>query len=244
MENTRRILRYQFNNSKISLFKFWITMFAVNILLFIMNKKSGPNVSTGIIISSDISNISIMGVGLFGLLIYFLVYSYENYYQNFPIAISFSVTRKDFVLSTIFSGIIISATSAFIQGLLLKIDPKIVRLVEKRPIYDFGIFNTSTDKVFYIIFTLFVLFLTLLSIWSLLASLNYRFGYRMWILFLVLYFIATYIRSWYAGIWTFSISIDSLRIGGLQLAQLSLITIISYGLTYLNTINTNIKSNT
>ncbi len=241
MENTKRIIKYQYKESKISMSKFWLTMFLVSLFLYIINKRSGPNVSSGIIVSGDITSISILGVSLFALLIYLIIFNYENLYKNFPMAISFSVTRKDFALSTIFKGLVIAATSGLIQGVLLKLDPIIVRLVDKTPMYDFGIFNTNTDNIIYLIFTLFIILFTVSSMWNLLASLNYRFGYKLWIVFLGLYFISSFIRSWHAGIWTFSINILTTRIDGVQLLKLVLITIISQGLAYLNTINTNIK---
>lgn len=247
MENLKRTLKYQYKDSKVSLFKFWIIILAVNIFIFIMNKISGPHSSTGLVVNSGtvgITLVSVAGVNLMALIVYLIVYNYENFYKGFPIAISFSVTRKDFALSLIAKTLFIIVISSIIQALLLLIDPIIVELAGKEIMHEYMIFNTKTDNVIYIAFALFILFLSFSSIWNLIASLNYRFGYKMWIVYFALYIMVISIsplRSIASNIWVFLGKMFIARIDGIQFLKLSFLIIFSQIIGYFNIVNTNIK---
>ena len=65
--------------------------------------------------------------------------------------------------------------------LFRSIDPMIIKLIGRTPLEDLAYFNIVTDNIFYIIFVLFIVFLGFMSFWNLIASINYKFGYMMWI---------------------------------------------------------------
>lgn len=185
MESLKRSIRYQFTESKRFILGFWCTTLIVNIFFYILNSSQYLDISIGFSLGSSEGSapISIAGINIMIILISLLVYNYDSNYESFPLAISLSMSRKNYFLSYLLDNIFISFVFAIIQGVLLKIDPYFVNLVGKIPLYDFLYFNTKTDNIFFIVFILFISFLSFISFWSLIASLNYKFGYKIWLVF-------------------------------------------------------------
>lgn len=182
MESLKRSIRYQFIESKKFILGLWGTTLIVNIFFYILNNMSSTNSRIGFSIGLEGNySISVAGINLMILFISLLVYNFESNYESFPLAISLSVSRKDYFTSFLLDNIFISFVFAVIQGILLKVDPFFIKLVGKVPLYDFFYFNTKTDNILFIILILFIAFLSFTSLWSLIASLNYKFGYKMWI---------------------------------------------------------------
>src|SRR5690606_26622795 len=90
---------------------------------------------------------SVVGANIFPILIFFIVYCYEMYYKHFPIAIGFSITRKDFYKSTVIFNILTAFAFAVVQSVLMKLEVKLIGLLTVSPKFDYGIFNTTSDNI-------------------------------------------------------------------------------------------------
>jgi len=162
------------------------------------------------------------------------------YYYYFPIAIGFSITRKDFYKSVVINNIGVTFLFSVIQSILMKLDVGIINSIERNPMVDFGIFNISTDNLIFIMFSLLILFLSITSMLNLLASLNYKFGFKLWIAIGVVFSLTTAFIG--TPFWGFINKIFTWRIDTLQLIILGF-TIIACNLTaYMVISNTNIKN--
>lgn len=222
---------------------FWAVMLVLNIGSYLVNNYFGEgtifygihNFSTG-----SLSTMSIAGANIWPAFIFFIVYCYEMYYEYFPIAVSFSATRKDFYKSTIIDNLLVTLVFAIVQGILMKVDILAIKALGFIPLTDFGIFNTANDNLILIILSLFTVFLFVTAIMNLLALLNYKIGWKLWI-------IVGIIVSLFAGIgisfvfgvldWIMTIRID-LR----QLIVLIIPIILSYLVGFMLVKNTNIKN--
>ncbi|SDY80570.1 hypothetical protein SAMN05660462_00934 [Proteiniborus ethanoligenes] len=241
MDSTRRAIRFQNLDSKKSIIVFWLVVLAANIFFYIMNFYSDnmyAGISNGI---NGIRQLSVAGSNMMSIIVYFIVYSYLMYYESFPIAIGFSVTRKDFFKSLIVNNILVSFIFAIIQGILLKLDPIFVRMIDREPLLDFMLFHTTKDNLIFIIFSLFFFFLVVVSATNLLGALNYRFGYKIWIILgAMLVFGVTF--KMIKSIVFFLNELIIFRINAFQVLILSVVISICYALGYFLTINTNIKN--
>lgn len=184
MEGLKKSIRYQFIETKKFLLGFWIVIILVNIGFYILNSTLTDRVNIGFSIgmTEGISAISIAGINLMGILIGLIVYNYESNYEDFPLAISLSMTRKEYFASFLVNNVFIAFVCGIIQGILLKIDPYFVKMAGKNPLNDFKYFNTASDNIFYIMFILFIVFLAFSAFCNLLASINYKIGYKMWLI--------------------------------------------------------------
>lgn len=245
MESIKRAIRFQILDSKKSIIVFWAVILTVDIAFYFINLNGGANFIVGM--SDGINGIrllSVIGSNLMAISIYIIVYNYVMYYEIFPIAISFSVTRGDFFRSLIINNIFVTFIFSIIQGILMKVDPIFVRAIGREPILDFTIFNVNTDNIIFIVFSLFVVFLTSISIFNLLAALNYRFGYKIWIVFGVIFTLLVFGNMEIVvgnAIEEFFGSILKPRLGLLKIVKVCAFTAVCYTLGYLLTINTNIK---
>lgn len=207
-----------------------------------MNLYGGINFHVGM--SSELNGIttlSIVGSNIVPITVYFIVYCYEMYYETFPIAISFSVTRKDFFKSLLINNILTTFIFALIQGILLKIDPIFVNAIGRETLTDFALFNTNTDNITFIIFSLFIGFLTFISLTNIIAALNYKFGFKIWIVFGIVFYFFTTNRIGMIIVKSIE-SILMTRMDLHQLLKLGIIITICYAFGYLLTINTIIKN--
>jgi len=192
MESIKRALKFQGRDFQKSVGMFWLVLFIVNIGSYVSMYKFNRGF-IGIRVSGyasidgiDITLISVAAANLVPIIIFFIVYCYEMYYEYFPVAISFSVTRKDFYKSAVIYNLITSAVFALIQGILIKADLHLVQYLGQNIKSDFGIFNSGTDSIIFIVFSLFICFTVFASAMNLLSALNYKFGYRLWIVIALL----------------------------------------------------------
>lgn len=244
MESTKRAIKYQFFDSKSSILGFWLVILIVDIFFYYIDFRSSSNFHIGLSSDSNgIKSLSVVGSNFMAIFIYFIVYTYETYYQRFPIAISFSVTRKDFYKSMVIDNIFVALMFGLIQGILSKVDPIFVKAIGRIPLHDLSFINIKTDNLSYIIFSLSVIFLTFISFWNLMASLNYRFGYKMWIAIGVFSIIVPLIKMIDLNnlIANFGLYTMSTRIDLMQFLKLTLIIAICNILVCQVTIKTNIK---
>ena len=182
MESLKRSIKYQFMESKSFILGFWSTVLIINVFFYVLNNVSSIDFRIGFSLGAEVNGaISIAGINIMIILISLLVYNFESNYESFPLAISLSMSRKNYFLSFLVDNVFIAFVFALIQSILLKIDPFLVKLIGKVPLHDFLYFNVETDNIFFIIFTLFILFLLFISFWNFISSLNYKFGYKMWI---------------------------------------------------------------
>ncbi|OLS03151.1 hypothetical protein [Tissierella creatinophila] len=251
MEAIKKSIKYQFIESKKFILGFWSTVIVVDIFFYILNDLSSVNNSINFNIGFSLGNtegidsLSIVGVNLMIIFVALLVYNYERNYESFPLSLSFSMTRKDYFLSFLIDNIVISFIFASIQGVLLKIDPSIVKLVGKEPLYDFINFNLKTDNVLFIIFTLFILFLTFTCVFNLLASLNYKFGYKLWVVIIgINIIISTFNIKTFDKILLSIGNTIATRFGIFEIVVILASVVALYSLNYFVTIKTDIKRKT
>lgn len=234
-----RAIKFQLNESKISLLKFWAIIFIVDIFALFVTKYT--SVSIGITQVGNGNEFSLLGFNILPIIVYIIVYNYELYYKQFPIALSFSVIRKDFFKSMILKSIVVTFIFAVIQSILMKLDPILVKFIGKEPIYDFKVFNIGTDGVIFMIVYFFIALLLFSTIWNLIAAINYKFGAKIWIVFAAVSILGGTILNLnlfdliFPGDWL------NVRIDPLQFSLFSIIIIILYIGIYLITTNTNIK---
>lgn len=222
---------------------FWLVMLALNIASYIVNKSFGEGtIFYGIhnFSSGSLATMSIAGANIWPAFIFFIVYCYEMYYEYFPIAVSFSATRKDFYKSTIIDNLLVALVFAIVQGVLMKVDILAVKALGFIPLTDFGIFNTANDSLIFIILSLFAVFLFVTAIMNLLAAMNYKVGWKLWIIVAILV-------SLFAGIGINSVFgvldwIMTIRMDLGQLIVLTIPVILSYLVGFMVVRNTNIKN--
>lgn len=241
MESLKRSIRYQLMESKSFILKFWITVLILNIFFYIISYKGGDAISIGLYVGGFAGPGSIVGANLLIILISLIPYSYERNYQSFPLGVSLGVTRKDYFISFLIDNAMIALIFATIQGILMKIDPFFVKLIGRIPLYDLLYFNTKTDNIFFIVLFLFVIFLSFISFWNLIASLNYKFGYKIWLIALGIAVVLSY--SNIETIITIPKFIENLgsRFGPSEFITMFLGIAILYIINYLIVRKTNIK---
>lgn len=242
MENLKRSIKYQWMESKGFILKFWAIVFIVDIFFYVLNKISTIHIGFSLGVSGESSPLSVVGSNILIILITLLVYNFERNYKSFPMAVSLSMNRKEYFVSFLADNIFIAFIFANIQGVLLKMDPFFMKLLGKVPIYDFIYFNVKTDHIFYIIFILFVLFLGFISFWNVIASLNYKFGYKIWIIAVALNMVLSLLNiEFIGGILKFIGNMLSPRLGASQVVIIFSGIGISYILNYFIVSRTNIK---
>lgn len=241
MESTKRAIKFQLNESKISITKFWAVILIVDIFAFLSTKYT--NVSIGISQGGGGQLFSLLGLNILPIIVYLITYNYELYYKSFPISLSFSTTRKDFFKSMILKNVLVAFIFAIIQSILIKIDPILVKFIGKEPMYDFKAFNIQTDNVIFIMIYFFIAFLIFSTIWNLIAGLNYKFGPKMWgVLGVISVLIPPIQRRILRGYLIFPGDWLNVRIDILQFTIFSIITILFYIAIYFVTTNTGIKN--
>lgn len=245
MESIKRAVRFLIKDSRKSIIGFWIVMLIQNITIYLLNLNIGTNISIGMGIKiNNIRLLSVTGSNIMAIMIYFIVYSYLMYYENFSIGISFSVTRRDFFKSLIINNFFVCFVFSVVQGILMKLDPIIVTAMGRKPMLNFIIFNSSTDNIIYIIASLFIVFLTFASIFNLLAAINYRFGYIIWIIFGAVFFISILTGTVHLIVTAFNFifsNIISPRLGFIKVIKTIIFITIIYTLGYVLTINSDFK---
>ncbi len=240
MESSLRAIKFQLDESKVSILKFWAVVIIVDIFAIFINKYTGVRI--GIMGGGTGSAISILGVNILPIVVYLITYSYELYYKRLPICLSFSTVRKDFFKSIILNNILIALIFAVIQSILMKIDPIFTKFAGLIPLYDLEILNIQTDSIIFIMTYFFIAFLLFITIWNLIAALNYKFGPKLWIGLLILSMGSSLIQKMslfdliLPGNWL------NIRLDSLQFTIFSTITILLYIGIYFVTMNTNIKN--
>lgn len=180
MNSIKRGIKFQNYDLKKSIGIFWIVILIVNILAVSITLYSNFNTQIGIFgVQEDIY--SITGANIMPIFIFLIVYSIVIYHEDFALALCFGVTRKDFYVSVLVNNIVVVLSFATIQAILQMIERFAAKFLNYKLIVEFGIFNISTDNIFYIIFALAMIFLTFVSVTNLLGVLQYRYGYKFWI---------------------------------------------------------------
>lgn len=251
MESLKRSLKYQWLESKSFILRFWIVLIIVDISFYFLNTLGSNDGIVGFSLgNSELSNaFSVVGVNFMIIIITFIVYNYERNYESFPLSLSMGMTRKDYFLSFFIDNLFIVFIFSLIQTILLKIDPIIIKSIGKEPLYDFVIFNLNKDNIFFIIFSIFILFLFFISLFNLLASLNYKFGYKLWIVIVGFNILLSILNRGILGEFTDKIFefVERFLVGRLGLIEVLVIlgaVALLYILNYLITINTHIKKKT
>jgi len=249
MSSIKRAIKFQNLDLKKSIGWFWAVMLIINIISYILNYIY-ENAFFGVSYEFNngtetfVSIISVAAANLMPIIIYFIIYCYEMYYQSLPIALSFSVTRKEFYKSVIIDNVLNVFIFALIQSILMKIDLYILNFLGDNPKLDYGIFDTGADNILYMIFALCVCFLAFISLANLLGALNYRFGYKLWIFLWIFFGLIFSLSTTFVGtyIWAMFDTLFTTRIGVLQLIKLGIIILTNYSIGYIIVSNINIKN--
>lgn len=245
MKSLKRVSTYLTFDFINALAWFWAIVLIINTASYILMRIFGQNffgisMSTGGLFGDSTRYISVAAGNIMTILIFFIVYSYIIYYENFPLAVGFSIIRKDFFKATMMSNFLLALIFAVVQGIIMKLDIIMINVLGMEPYVKLGIFNTSTDSLLYIIFSLFVLFISVTSIFNLLAVLNYKLGYKIWIgIGIVSLLSLTFIGATFLS---FINAMLTQRIGVPQLFLLGMMIIFTHFISYLVIINTNIKN--
>lgn len=180
MDATKRAFKFQKYGFKKSVLVFWSVLLTLNILTYIVMIYFNPHIRIGLF-SGEEDVFSIVGGNIMPIFIFFIVYGIIMYHEDFSLALSFGVTRIDFYKSVIVNNILVVLIFASIQAVLQTIDKYIIGYLGYKPMVEFGLFNTATNNILFIVLTLSLLFLTFISITNLIGVLQYRFGYKFWI---------------------------------------------------------------
>lgn len=265
MNSIKRTSRFLSINMRNSTLIFWLVFIFIGLLSYLLSSPflnilndslslgltlEGNSISYGIHMGNgqEFGLVSIAGANMMPILIYYLVYIYTIYYEELPIVIGFSGTRKNFFLSLIFNNIVMAAIFSIIQTILLKIDIGLIRSLGQKPYVDFMIFNTEVDNPIFIALTIFLMSICALGFINLLASLNYRFGYKIWIIFAIFFILLVVVMPATIGMKTFDlifllvINLFFTRIDLVQFFILLITIIATYGLSMLVIKDINIKS--
>ena len=81
-----RAIKFQLNESKISILRFWAIILIVDIFGLFVTKYT--SVSIGITQVGNGNEFSLLGFNILTIIVYIIVYNYELYYKQFPIALS------------------------------------------------------------------------------------------------------------------------------------------------------------
>lgn len=246
MNSLKRTLKFVGNKNKSEMLSLMIILVLLYIFSFfyslIMSNKGLDHVQAfGILIKQSDGTYmhSIAGGNFLPLLLVFIVSTYILYYEALPVVIGFSSTRKNFTVSVIINNIVFVTIISLFQTILLKLDFILIKRINWLPITDYKTFNTSTDNFVYIFLLLFLLSLFILGIFNLLASANYKFGYRMWLVIALAFILIMPLFG--EKILTFFSNMVLTRISFIGLLFLIISSVVSFGLSGLITKNANIK---
>ena len=239
MESAKRVIKFQSYDLNKSVGIFWVVLGLVNIIGYGLSMYSNSNAEFGPYISNGYG-LSMAGSNIMVIVIYFIVYGIMIYHQDFALALSFGIRRKDFYASLIFNNIIVALIFGIIQGGLQVVDKYIVEYLGYKPTVDFGIFNTLTDNLLFIVLTLTLIFITIISITNLLGVLQFRFGYKLWIGFGLILFLGQFFTRPITKFWEVFSKLLTVNKISIILTQFG-IMIICYSLGYLLIKRTNIK---
>jgi len=239
MDSTKRIFKFQKYNLRKNIGTFWATLFIINLLVYGLMVYFDSNINIGI---SNNELLSILGANTMPIIIFFIIYGILIHHEDFALALSFGVTRGEFYKSVMANNLLVVGIFAIIQGVLQFFDKYIVKFLGKKPLVEFGLFNTAEDGILTIILVLFMIYLTIVSITNLLGVLQYRFGYKLWIgLGIVVFIVGNFFVKAILGVSNIFIALwtkwDNLAILLLEI----LIIITCYSLGYIFIKKANIK---
>lgn len=237
MDSTKRTFKFQNRDLKKSIGIFWTVILIVNLLSGILFISYNNNIIYGTSIKGSGST-SFIGANMMSIFIFIIIYGILMYYEKFALALSFGVTRKDFYKSMIVNNILVALIFGIMQGGLHFIEKYVLEAFGYKTMVEFGIFNTSTDNILFIVLSLSALFLTFLSVTNLLGVFQYRFGYKFWIGFGVVVVVGINVVGWsffpnamktFSNIYLWLYSI--FKVGALFIMEL-ILSVICYTLGY------------
>lgn len=235
MNQLNRVMKFQNYDMKKSIIGFWGTTLLVNILIYATSIFYNDKITIVPLIRSE-GSFSIVAANIVAIAIYFIINWIVIYYENFALALSFGVTRKDFYKSIIINNIVVALISSIIQGTLQVFEKNLIKNLNFNPLVDFGIFNTEIDNIFFIFLALFIFFSSFISITNLIGILQFKFGYKFWIGFGITFIIAQILKN---SVWDRGLSIFFSR--SLIFLTLISILIICYIIGYLLIMKSNVK---
>ncbi len=235
MNQLNRVIKFQNYDMKKSITSFWCIILLVNALIYAASIFFNYKIEIGPLIRNE-ESISIVAANIGVIAIYFIVNWIVIYYENFALALSFGVTRKNFYKSIIINNIVVALISSIIQGTLQLFEKNLIQYLNFNPLVDFGIFNTETDNIFFIFLALFIFFSSLISITNLIGILQFKFGYKFWVGFGITFIITQIFKN---SVWDRGLSILFSR--SLIFLTLISILIICYIVGYLLITESSVK---
>jgi hypothetical protein len=230
MEGFKRQLKFLVYDSKRQFIVFWIVVLLFNILGYYINYRTGDGGGFGMVhgqaieladgSSKVIRYVNVAAGNIIPAMIFLFIYNLMMYGENFTTAVGFSSTRKDFYRAVIANNIIICASMAVIETVLLKLDIVILRLLGISPLTKISYFDTQVVNILFVFFMIFLQALIFCALMNLLAVLTYKFTIKLWliigaVLIAVMYFYPTVsvigkflkITFYYGGFMSFTIKI-------------------------------------
>jgi hypothetical protein len=194
MEGIKRQIKYQITDTKKAFIIFWAIVIAVDILFYILNTRIASNAffGTGSITSvidasgQSVSTryLNVTGQNIIAIWIFIIVYSMIMYYESFPTALGFSATRKDFYIGAVAHNLVLCFAMAVIEGILLKMDRIFIKAIGELPLDTFLMLDLEHNNTLYVISVLFIMFILCAAAFNLLGTILYKFGYKVWFIFL------------------------------------------------------------
>jgi len=179
MDTNKRMFRFLNYDLILGSLAFWGIMLLINIISIFMQHIITSNILMGPVNQGEFA-MSFVGTNFIAVLVFFIVYGLEMYYENFSLAVGFGGTRKNFYINVLISNLLVAIIFSSIQMVLLKLDNFLVSSLGYKPLENYGFFNTS-DNLLNNILVLTFLLLVLASLTNLLGVMQYRFGYKFWI---------------------------------------------------------------
>lgn len=183
MSSLSRAIKLTNYSLKKSIILTLIATLIIDILAIIANIYMEDAYIGGLVIGTGKEKLlSIFAINIIIFTIFFLTNAMIIFSESLPVSISYSLTRSNFFKSMIVNSIIASTIFSIVQGILFKVEPILIDYIGKKSINDFILFNTNSDNLFTIIGILFLVTITFISILNFLVSLNYKFGFKVWLL--------------------------------------------------------------
>ena len=182
MNSLKRAVKYQYSDLIKSAVTFWLVILFLDIVSYLSFKYSGGSF-IGITISGFTSStepinwfVTIAGSNLLPIFVFLIVHCYIMYYEHFPVALNFSVTRSDFYASALIDNISAALIFSAVQSILMKADAFLMG-----PMENYVLFYNNFDNIPALFISLFICFLFIMSFVNFLAAMNYKYGYKLWI---------------------------------------------------------------
>lgn len=182
----KKILNERFNSYLKSLIYLYIIISTLVLLSILQYKLGFFGGRVEFFSVNQNGKISILLAQNISVIIFIMILAYNNFYEYFAISNSMGLTRRNFFKYSMISNILAIGVISLIGSASIKFEPLLIRSLGLNPIYNFYIFNIKTDSLLYIMMISFLILMLSFSIIYFVAGLNYKYGAKIWFLFISL----------------------------------------------------------